>query len=71
MIFRVAAYGVSFIAIILINLLFNSAFGEYGQALWFVAFIVLSGLVRLGVGIGKKRKAALDGSLPDSQLTES
>lgn len=67
MILKVAAYGTSFIAIIMINLLFNCAFGEYGQALWFVAFIVLSGLIRLWVGISKKRRAALDMELAETQ----
>ncbi len=47
-------------------LLFNSAFGEYGQALWFVAFIVLSGMLRLGLGISKKRKAALHMELAET-----
>lgn len=67
MIRKAAAYGISLTAVILMNLLFISAFGEYGQALWFVAFIVLSVLIRLGIGIGRKRTAARELGLSETQ----
>jgi len=64
---KVAAYGIRFSIIIL----FNLAFGEYGQALWFISFIDLSGLIRLGMGISKKRKAARDLGLSQTQHSGS
>lgn len=68
---KVAAYGISFSIIVLLNLLFNLAFGEYGQALWFISFIALSGLIRLGMGISKKRKAARNLGLSQTQHSGS
>ncbi|ANE42410.1 hypothetical protein [Deinococcus puniceus] len=71
MIKQVALYAAIFALIILMMVIFNFFFGEYGQALWFIAFICTTGLARLFLARVKKQEAAAQGSLPDTQPFKS